>query len=697
MTIKRYFYATVATVLAFTATQSQTIRYQDTPRIIQAADSMVFSKAGRFISGTFLQLDSGAIPSAASNGARLYVNGSGDKLYWRSSGGVQYDLSNVGSLTPTFTTITMDAGGGPNTTISSNGSPGLTTNGDILPTVTNTQDLGSSSYKWAQTYANVSYVDSIRSITANSPIVIKAGDATRNNFGIAMKFVNQANIPVLNILVDSARNGFQAGENKWEASGTSQSHVGFVSPAWFEDPVWLDEGAKVQAYDPGQGATTLAASASSGTLILKVSVTKDWMHSDQEVEIGSNRGANLEWHRITSVSNDTITLASKLAYTHSSGDIVNLSRTRALYPTTGTYAGGRMLIGAPQNRFDVIANGGQIIEQAPMVRYSSMLGKLWSPFVVSGGAVTARSPASMYVSVAKGIGQITTNNVHGDSVAYSISAVAQDSIAIAAADPTNPRIDLVYWDSSGVVRVATGTPAGSPAVPSTPTNCLSLANIAVAAAASSIVTGNITDTRALNPSLVIPTGVTGIGIGETAPQGLLHVSGTGAKVYIQGANAGQGTQGIQFKHGPNSTSNTGYIGSITQTGGGAGKMVFSTISSSSGERMRIDSTGYVGIGDSSPLYLLTVGSSDRWGIDTSGAMKGGATLRGSDSFTTTATTDTVTVAGGASTDYYFVQATGAAAPSANDAMRIEALTGKFVVWRAASGTSGLTYNWFRIK
>lgn len=70
-------------------------------------------------------------------------------------------------------------------------------------------------------------------------------------------------------------------------------------------------------------------------------------------------------------------------------------------------------------------------------------------------------------------------------------------------------------------------------------------------------------------------------------------------------------------------------------------------------------------------------------------------LRGSEGFSGTATTDTVTVANGLSTDLYFIQLTGAAAPSANDMHRVEALNGSFVVHRSAAGTSGLTYNWRR--
>jgi hypothetical protein len=46
-----------------------------------------------------------------------------------------------------------------------------------------------------------------------------------------------------------------------------------------------------------------------------------------------------------------------------------------------------------------------------------------------------------------------------------------------------------------LVNVVAGTPAGSPSAPATPANSISLATIAVAAGATTIVTANITDTR----------------------------------------------------------------------------------------------------------------------------------------------------------------------------------------------------------
>lgn len=79
------------------------------------------------------------------------------------------------------------------------------------------------------------------------------------------------------------------------------------------------------------------------------------------------------------------------------------------------------------------------------------------------------------------------------------------NLAISASNPTNPRIDLLVAtvrdaeyagsDNDWVIQVVTGTPAASPAPPTAPANSIVLAQVAVAANASSIVAGNITDKR----------------------------------------------------------------------------------------------------------------------------------------------------------------------------------------------------------
>lgn len=87
---------------------------------------------------------------------------------------------------------------------------------------------------------------------------------------------------------------------------------------------------------------------------------------------------------------------------------------------------------------------------------------------------------------------------------------APRTVTIAASSPSLPRLDLVYYQirdqafsdagapgtgGVAVLDVVTGTPAGSPVLPSLPANAIPLAQVAVAANATTIVTANITMLR----------------------------------------------------------------------------------------------------------------------------------------------------------------------------------------------------------
>lgn len=76
--------------------------------------------------------------------------------------------------------------------------------------------------------------------------------------------------------------------------------------------------------------------------------------------------------------------------------------------------------------------------------------------------------------------------------------IAQTNIMLDAADPTNPRIDLVYIDSTGTVVKITGT-AASPSAPTLPNGGISVAQVSVAAGAS---TGTVNHVQTIAPNLV---------------------------------------------------------------------------------------------------------------------------------------------------------------------------------------------------
>ena len=119
-------------------------------------------------------------------------------------------------------------------------------------------------------------------------------------------------------------------------------------------------------------------------------------------------------------------------------------------------------------------------------------------------AVSQSGTPGMSVSVAAGWAAIlgTYQALMGCYVAYNDAALTG---VVTTAHATLPRIDLVclvvsdayYTGATNTVAltVVAGTPNASPAVPSTPTNAIALAQVAVAAAVTSIVTANITDLR----------------------------------------------------------------------------------------------------------------------------------------------------------------------------------------------------------
>ncbi len=125
--------------------------------------------------------------------------------------------------------------------------------------------------------------------------------------------------------------------------------------------------------------------------------------------------------------------------------------------------------------------------------------------------ITQNGTPNMSVNCAGGVpgGEIWVpgTSVAGVQGSYYCMNDATGNLPIAASNPTNPRIDIAvaqvqdaaYAGASNNCQLAivTGTPAGSPVAPSAPASSLVLANIAVAANATTVVTANITDKRAV--------------------------------------------------------------------------------------------------------------------------------------------------------------------------------------------------------
>lgn len=135
-------------------------------------------------------------------------------------------------------------------------------------------------------------------------------------------------------------------------------------------------------------------------------------------------------------------------------------------------------------------------------------GILWKSQGVAdyGSLVVAQSATpGMSVQIAAGHALIagTQTASQGFYIAYNDAAT---TVAIATANPTNPRIDRIvvavqdaYYGGTAnnqvLFQAVTGTPASSPVAPAAPANSITLAYVAVAANATSITNANITDLR----------------------------------------------------------------------------------------------------------------------------------------------------------------------------------------------------------
>ena len=132
----------------------------------------------------------------------------------------------------------------------------------------------------------------------------------------------------------------------------------------------------------------------------------------------------------------------------------------------------------------------------------------------SSMAVTAQGSPNMTVNVASGWAAIvgTTQANMGTYIGYNDATTV---LTITTAPATNSRIDRIvatvndaYYSGSTnniTFQVIAGTVAASPVAPATPANSISLATIVVGTNVTSIVAGNITDTRVLTTTSIVDT------------------------------------------------------------------------------------------------------------------------------------------------------------------------------------------------
>jgi hypothetical protein len=153
-------------------------------------------------------------------------------------------------------------------------------------------------------------------------------------------------------------------------------------------------------------------------------------------------------------------------------------------------------------------------------------------------AVTQNGTPNLTVNVAAGQCFIpgTENTKQG---IYVFTNDATVNLALTAPNASQPRIDLVvarvqdsaYSGASNTctLEIVAGTPAASPSAPAAPANSLILAQLAVAASDTSIVTGDITDRRTFYSAaggIIVCTSTTRPAAGTVAEGQIIYETNT---------------------------------------------------------------------------------------------------------------------------------------------------------------------------
>lgn len=145
----------------------------------------------------------------------------------------------------------------------------------------------------------------------------------------------------------------------------------------------------------------------------------------------------------------------------------------------------------------VVPGGFQVVQRGAGANLSVDVpaGVLWVPGTQGGtqGMNPNRGAQTAYT------GPVANFTNQGNYCAYNDGTV---NLAISTPDPTNPRIDLVvvtvqdaiYGGSfnQAILQIVTGSPTSAPAAPTVPASSEVIAQIAVAAGATSITNSNIT-------------------------------------------------------------------------------------------------------------------------------------------------------------------------------------------------------------
>jgi len=216
------------------------------------------------------------------------------------------------------------------------------------------------------------------------------------------------------------------------------------------------------------GSTTIQADSKTDTFTLvggtNITLTPDAVNDKVTIDVSG---------QITATKLATERLINGIGF-DGSQDITVADSTKVA-KSGDTMTGALLLFGNPTD------NLGAATKQ-----YSDLM----LPTIVESTGYGSVSGSSSTISGL--IETVQAQNIHMQN-GQRIS-ISQTTVSHSTADSTNPRIDLTYLSSAGIVTLTTGNPSATPVVPTLPSGAFSISNVSVAANST---VGVITDTRKL--------------------------------------------------------------------------------------------------------------------------------------------------------------------------------------------------------
>lgn len=209
--------------------------------------------------------------------------------------------------------------------------------------------------------------------------------------------------------------------------------------------------------------------------------------ADVAAEGGNPSKDTTHWERIF---NESAFFYRMPSTTYTVGDVkytANLPSWGFLTCIAGGVAGsGELVIPVGTKAGDTITDGQVVWRLDSLTNMKKALAEATGYGIVSG---CEPSISGLTVTVGAGV-------VH--LVDGTRKEIAETNITLDSADPSNPRVDLVYITSTGEVAKITGAAAASPVVPALPSGGISVCNVTIVAGAT---TGTVNRVQTIAPNL----------------------------------------------------------------------------------------------------------------------------------------------------------------------------------------------------